>query len=79
MPAGGIEVLLEISYQSRQDPVTILTQYPEIEYDGKLVDLTRARRFLQKNIQATIIDVIHFEMDNELWKDQLRKAVAGSG
>ncbi len=79
MPAGGIEVLLEISYQSRHDPVTILTQYPEIEYDGKLVDLTRARRFLQKQIQATIIDVIHFEMDNELWKNQLRKAIAGSG
>ena len=78
MPAGGIEVLLEISYQSRRDPVTILTQYPEIEYDGKLFDLTRARRFLRKNIQAIIIDVIHFEMDGELWKDQLRKAVAGS-
>lgn len=79
MPAGGIEILLEISYQSRRDPVTILTQYPEIEYDGKLVDLARARRFLNRNIQATIIDVIHFEMDNEHWRDQLRKAVAGSG
>ena len=78
MPAGGIEVLLEISYQSRTDPVTILTQYPEIEFDGKLVDLKRARQLLMRSIKATIVDVIHFEIDNNIWKDQLIKAVVAN-
>lgn len=79
MPAGGIEVLLEISFQSRTDPVTILTQYPEIEFDGRLVDLKRARRLLEQSINATILDVIHFEMDQDLWEVQLKKAVSESG
>lgn len=79
MPAGGIEVLLELSFQSRTDPVTILTQYPEIEFDGRLVDLKRARRLLEQSVNANIIDVIHFEMDNEIWEEQLKKAVSESG
>ena len=79
MPAGGIEVLLELSFQSRTDPVTILTQYPEIEFDGRLLDLKHARRLLEKSINATIIDVIHFEMDQDHWEVQLRKAVSENG
>mgnify|MGYP000565809353 CR=1 FL=1 len=31
MPSGGVEVLLELSFRSRQDPVTVITQYNEIE------------------------------------------------
>lgn len=79
MPAGGIEVLLELSFQTRNDPVTILTQYPEIEFDGRLVDLKRAKRLLEQSINATIIDVIHFEMDQDHWEVQLKKAVLESG
>ena len=79
MPSGGIEVLLELSFQSRTDPVTILTQYPEIEFDGRLVDLKRARRLLERSINATIVDVIHFEMDQDHWELQLKKAVSESG
>ena len=40
-PSGGIEVLLELSYECRTDRVVILTQYPEIEYDGRLHSLSR--------------------------------------
>jgi CheY-like chemotaxis protein len=78
MPSGGIEVLLEISYQSRRDPVTILTQYPEIELDGELVNLKKARHLLSKKIEAEVVDVVHFEMDSEVWVEQLSKAVIGN-
>jgi len=75
MPAGGVEVLLELSYQDRPDLVTILTQYPEIEFDGRLVELKHAKQVLRKAIGTEVVDVIHFEMDSQLWKELLVKAV----
>lgn len=75
MPSGGIEVLLELAYQKRPDLVTILTQYPEIEFDGQLIDLKNARLIIRKKINANVVDVIRFEMDDESWKELLKNTV----
>lgn len=75
-PSGGIEVLLELAYDERTDPVVIVTQYDEIEYDGKFHSLARARRALVDLIGANVVDVVYFDPQSEAWSVQLRKALA---
>jgi DNA-binding NarL/FixJ family response regulator len=71
-PTGGVEVLLELSYDGRSDKVIIITQYPDIEYDGRTYPLTRARQVLAKVMKANIVEVIYFK--DPRWRDQFRKA-----
>lgn len=74
-PTGGIEILLELAYEGRSDPVVIVTQYPEIEFEGRLYPLTKARRVLADAIGAPILDVIYFEPQEPSWRTRLEKAL----
>ena len=75
-PSGGLEVLLELSYEERADPVIIVTQYPEIEFDGKLHPLSKVMQALAGSISANIVDVIYFSAQDASWRDRFKKALA---
>lgn len=74
-PTGGVEVLLELSYEARPDKVIIVTQYPDIEYDKRLYPLSKARQALAKRLSVNIIDVIYFKARDPAWREQFRKAL----
>jgi CheY-like chemotaxis protein len=74
-PSGGIEVLLELSYEGRSEKIIIVTQYPEIEYDGRFYNLNKAREALSKMLNVNIIDVIYFNPQGKSWRDQFRRAL----
>jgi DNA-binding NarL/FixJ family response regulator len=74
--SGGIEVLLELSYDGRTDPVVILTQYPEIEFNGRLHPLDRAKKALLKEIRVNIVDILNINSRSNVWRDRLMKALA---
>lgn len=73
-PSGGVEVLLELAYDGRDDRVVILTQYPEIEYDGQLHPLGRFAEIISNAMTVNIVDVLLFNRQDQAWRDQLRKA-----
>jgi CheY-like chemotaxis protein len=73
--SGGIEILLELSYDGRSDPVVILTQYPDIEFNGKFHLLDKARKALNAELGANVIDVILFNAQENSWRDSLKKAL----
>ena len=75
-PTGGVEVLLELSYEARTDRVIIVTQYPDIEFDGQLYPLNKARQALSKRLSVNIFDVIYFKPRDAAWREQLRKALS---
>lgn len=75
-PSGGIELLLELAYDERTDPVIIVTQYPEIEYNGRFIPLGKARAALTAAIGVRIIDVIPFNAQDGSWRDRFGKALA---
>lgn len=75
-PSGGIEILLELSYDMRQDPVIIVTQYPEIEYNGRFYALPRARKALMAAIDIKIVDVIQFNAQDDNWRRKFGEALA---
>lgn len=75
-PSGGIEVLLELAYDERTDPVVIVTQYPEIEYNNRFHPLAKARNALMAAIPATIMAVVHFTPQHDGWRDKFKEALA---
>lgn len=70
-PSGGVEVLLELAYEERVDPVVILTQYPEIEYDGRLYILEKFKKAISSSISVNILSVLLFNPKDKSWSDQL--------
>jgi len=62
MPAGGVEILLELCYRNKEDiPVLILTQYEEIEIEDDYFSIDEAGKELEnlyglKNISVSLYD-----------------------
>jgi CheY-like chemotaxis protein len=75
MPSGGLEILLELSYEKRADPVTIVTQYPEIEFDGELLELHLAKAFFNQRLGINIREVVYFDASQPTWQNILRNAI----
>lgn len=74
-PSGGVEVLLELAYDERQDKVVILTQYPEIEFDGRLHPLNRFAKVISGSMSVNIAGVLLFNRQDQSWQNHLRKAL----
>ena len=74
-PTGGVEVLLELSYEARGDRVVIITQYPDIEFDKQLYPLSKARQALSRRLSVNIVDVVYFKPRDSAWREQFRKAL----
>lgn len=74
-PSGGVEILLELSYESRSDRVVIVTQYPEIEFDDRLYALSAFPKAMRKAMNVNLSHVISFSMRGERWKINFMEAV----
>jgi CheY-like chemotaxis protein len=72
MLSGGIEVIMELAYQCRNEKVIVITQYPEIEIEGALVPVGSASEKLRK-IFGGVISVIHYKHESQSWEADLRK------
>ena len=74
-PSGGVEILLELSYDSRGDRVVIVTQYPEIAFDDRLYALSAFPKAIRKAMSVNLSHVIAFSMRGERWKGSFLEAV----
>lgn len=74
-PSGGVELLLELSYEQRGDPVIIVTQYPEIEFDGRLFALSQFARAFGKKASANLRGAVYFNVLDGGWQAELRRLV----
>ena len=74
-PSGGVELLLELSYEERADPVIIVTQYPEIEFDGRLYALSQFARAFGRKASANLRGAVYFNVLDSSWRTELRRLV----
>lgn len=77
LPTGGVEVLLELDYLQRLDKVIILTQYPEIQYEGASISVSKAKKKLNSSLGCNIISAEIFEPARKSWKLKVREALDG--
>lgn len=67
-PSGGVEVLMELDYLERDDPVIIVTQYPEVELEGRLYPLARVRKKVAEIMKVRLFGVVQFDRLTDHWK-----------
>ena len=74
-PTGGIEVLLDLAYCQRSDKIVVVTQYPEIEFDGIFYPLRKFPKALNKSIEVNLHAVVSFSTQSTAWQEFFKKAV----
>lgn len=83
MLSGGMEIIMELAYLHRAEPLIILTQYPELEVEGELLALPIAQVRLCEMFGASIKGVILYEHQATRWiselSDELEKLSANFG
>lgn len=68
MPAGGIEILLEMrSLRKANIPTIILTQYPDIEIEDEYYTIPQAPSALSKIFGLDNVNVVYYDATNEEW------------
>lgn len=75
-PSGGVELLLELSYEGRSDRVVIVTQYPEIEFKGELHPLAKFSKALGKEVKVNLAGAIYFNATDGGWREQLKATLS---
>lgn len=79
MPSGGVEIILELSFEGRSDPVSIITQYPEIELEETLVvPIKEAEKEISKWAGVEVRAAILFEFAETEWESKLVQSVRGA-
>lgn len=78
MPAGGVEILLELSYRKKEHiPILILTQYEEIEIEDDYYSIDEAGPELKRLYGFSHINVSLYDNDINDWHDSLKKFIEG--
>lgn len=68
MPAGGIEVILELRYLKKTNiPILILTQYPDIEIEDEYYSIDRSTQVIKEFFGMTSVSVTLYDNDSEEW------------
>ena len=53
LPAGGLHVALELDFAGRKDKIVVVTQYPDIEVDGELIETLSAVSYTHLTLPTT--------------------------
>lgn len=72
---GGVEVLHELSYLDRADPILIVTQYPDVPYEDQIIGLEQFRKSISSQLKLNIMNACHFEKNASKWKLVVKSTV----
>lgn len=73
--SGGIEIIMELSFLERQEKVIVLTQYPEIEIEGELVAIDKAKAALENICPINLVATIQYKHEETDWESTLIEAI----
>jgi CheY-like chemotaxis protein len=69
---GGLEVLRLSQRLKNEAPFLIVTQYPDIEIDGRDIPLSAASRALRRRFEVNVKGCVLYEFDGNSWRAPLR-------
>lgn len=73
---GGLEVLRLATRLENQSSFIIVTQYPDIEINGREIPLTSAPRMLRSRFGLKIKTCILYEFDRDAWRSPFRESLS---
>ncbi len=71
LPSGGIEIILELSFLNRRDPIIVITQYYDIDIEGEPIEVGKAKQKIQSEYGANVAACILFNPDDDAWSKLL--------
>lgn len=74
---GGLEVLrLAKRLSAAQGAFVLITQYPDIELEGRDVPLAASLRIIKSKFELDVRDCILYEFDTDAWRQPLRSVLS---
>lgn len=67
---GGIDVLRTLGRAKLNSKVIILSQYPNLEFQGETVRLVEARTVLNDKYNVNIIGAVVYDLEDPAWKTE---------
>ena len=65
--SGGVEVIRSIQRTRIASTVVIVSQYPDLEIDGKYLPLEKSADFLLKRYRVNVVGAIRYDFDDKGW------------
>lgn len=72
---GGLEVLRLARRLGNTSPFIIVTQYPDIEIDGRDLSLASASKALRSRFEVDVKTCLLYEFDGHAWREPLRNCL----
>lgn len=76
--SGGVEVIRAIQRAKVESMVVIVSQYPDLEIDGKYLPLERSSEFLLKRYGVNVVGAVRYEYDDKGWVRKFASLTAGA-
>lgn len=76
MPAGGIEIIMEIKMLGKIDiPIIVVTQYPDVEIEDEYYTIDDSQDVISDLYGIENISVIHYDNDTIEWIEKFKKSL----
>ncbi|MCV0437435.1 MAG: response regulator [Hydrogenophaga sp.] len=76
MPAGGIEVIMELKLLGKTDiHIVVLTQYPNVEIEDEYYSIPQSQELIRELYGMERIEVIYYDNESADWSVKLRGAL----
>ena len=73
MPAGGIEIIMQLKMLRKIDIQTIvLTQYPDVEIEYEYYSIIDSEQAIKSLYGMQSVSVVHYDNDSSEWKEKLK-------
>jgi len=73
---GGVEVLRLARRLKNNSPFVVVTQYPDIDINGKEVSLPQAASALSLLFNVHVMDCLLYDFDDDAWRDPLKNIIS---
>lgn len=76
MPAGGIEIIMEIKILGKINiPIIVVTQYPDVEIEDEYYSIDESRSVISDLYGIRSISVIHYDNDSTEWVEEFNQSL----
>ena len=73
---GGVEVVRAMQAKGSGTAVVIVSQYPDVEIDGKFVALERSAEALSTRYGVRVIGAVVYDFRDKAWVTQLQEVMS---
>lgn len=76
MPAGGVEIIMELKIIGKKNiPIIVVTQYPDVEIEDEYYSIEKSRGVISSLYNIENISVIYYDNDSSDWIEKFKESL----